>query len=165
MQITPTEFQETINEINEILVNAYSLTRSFMDHTLAILTLYLSMLVIDKNLKPLMQLAVFGILAPFGANAAGWIFTEMGRQPFVVAPNPTGVDGVHLFTAAAVSPGVTAGELIASLASFAAVYGLLLVVEVFLLVRTIRGGVAAVVPELDPPATADREDDVLAFAY
>ena len=57
MQITPTEFQETINEINEILVNAYSLTRSFMDHTLAILTLYLSMLVIDKNLKPLMQLA------------------------------------------------------------------------------------------------------------
>ncbi len=112
-----------------------------------------------------MRLAVLGILAPFGANAAGWIFTEMGRQPFVVAPNPTGVDGVYLFTAAAVSPGVTAGELITSLVSFAAVYGVLLVVEVFLLVRTIRGGVAAVVPELDPPAAADREDDVLAFAY
>ena len=26
------------------------------------------------------------------ANSAGWIFTEMGRQPWVVAPNPTGVD-------------------------------------------------------------------------
>ncbi len=26
--------------------------------------------------------------APFVANAAGWIFTEMGRQPFVVVPNP-----------------------------------------------------------------------------
>ncbi|MBW4041618.1 MAG: cytochrome ubiquinol oxidase subunit I [Acidobacteria bacterium] len=115
--------------------------------------------------KRLMQLAVFGILAPFGANAAGWIFTEMGRQPFVVAPNPTGVDGVSLFTAAAVSPGVTAGELITSLATFAALYGVLLVVEVFLLVRVIRGGVAAVVPELDAPPPTDREDDVLAFAY
>ncbi|MGN6444898.1 cytochrome ubiquinol oxidase subunit I [Amnibacterium sp.] len=115
--------------------------------------------------KPLMRLALFGILAPFGANAAGWIFTEMGRQPFVVAPNPTGVDGLHLFTAAAVSPGVTAGELITSLVSFAALYGALLVVEVFLIARTVRGGVAAVVPELEPPAPADREDDVLAFAY
>jgi len=26
--------------------------------------------------------------APFVGNAAGWIFTEMGRQPFVVYPNP-----------------------------------------------------------------------------
>ena len=39
--------------------------------------------------KWILRLAVFGILAPFGANSAGWIFTEMGRQPFVVAPNPT----------------------------------------------------------------------------
>ena len=55
---------------------------------------------------------VLGILAPFAANSAGWIFTEMGRQPFVVAPNPTpsGVDGVFMFTAAAVSPGVTAAS-------------------------------------------------------
>ena len=115
--------------------------------------------------RPLMQLAVFGILAPFGANAAGWIFTEMGRQPFVVAPNPTGVEGVRLFAAAAVSPGVTAGELITSLVAFAAVYGLLLVVETWLVVRVIGGGVAGVVPELAPPAPMEREDDVLAFAY
>jgi cytochrome d ubiquinol oxidase subunit I len=41
----------------------------------------------------------------FGAPLAmeGWIFTEMGRQPFVVAPNPSGVDGVWLFTARGVS--------------------------------------------------------------
>ena len=53
----------------------------------------------------LMRLAVLRILAPFGANAAGWIFTEMGRQPFVVAPNPdmNGIDQVFMFTAAAVS--------------------------------------------------------------
>ena len=38
----------------------------------------------------LMWLAVAAILLPFAANVAGWVFTEMGRQPFVVAPNPTG---------------------------------------------------------------------------
>ncbi len=70
-----------------------------------------------SRIQWLMRLAVFGILAPFGANAAGWIFTEMGRQPFVVAPNPdpNGIDQVFMFTAAAVSPGVSAGELLASL--------------------------------------------------
>ncbi len=52
----------------------------------------------------LMRLALLSILAPFVANSTGWIFTEMGRQPFVVAPNPTpgGIDGVFMFTAAAV---------------------------------------------------------------
>ena len=34
--------------------------------------------------------ALWCIPAPFLANSFGWIFTEMGRQPWVVAPNPTG---------------------------------------------------------------------------
>ena len=118
----------------------------------------------------LMWLAVTGILSPFAANSAGWIFTEMGRQPFVVAPNPTpgGVDGVFMFTAAAVSPGVSFGEILFSLASFTIIYAVLMVVEVRLLTTYIRGGVASALPELgdkprDPDAPAD--DDVLAFAY
>ena len=41
---------------------------------------------------PTSRIGVYGSLlavaAPFLANAAGWIFTEMGRQPFVVVPNP-----------------------------------------------------------------------------
>ncbi len=121
--------------------------------------------------KNLMRLALLGILAPFGANAAGWIFTEMGRQPFVVAPNPnpSGVDGVYMFTAAAVSPGVTAGELLFSVISLTLVYAVLMVVEVTLLVRFVRGGVAAAMPELDPHRddldNPDHRDDVLAFAY
>ncbi|MFT4469984.1 cytochrome ubiquinol oxidase subunit I [Arthrobacter sulfonylureivorans] len=100
--------------------------------------------------KWLMRLAVFGILAPFGANSAGWIFTEMGRQPFVVAPNPDpdGIDNVFMFTAAAVSPGVSLGELIFSLSAFTLVYGTLLVVEVKLLAAYCRGGVPAAMPEL-----------------
>ena len=123
----------------------------------------------------LMRLAVFGILAPFGANAAGWIFTEMGRQPFVVAPNPefAGIDSVFMFTAAAVSPGVTVAELLTSLVALASVYAVLLVIEVRLLFTYVRGGVASAMPELaSTPADSDggsghRADDadVLSFAY
>jgi cytochrome d ubiquinol oxidase subunit I len=132
--------------------------------------------------RGLMRLAVFGILAPFGANAAGWIFTEMGRQPFVVAPNPdtSGIDQVFMFTAAAVSPGVSAGEIMTSLVVLTAIYAVLLVVEVKLLVKYIRGGVASSMPELKHHAPAEKSDDetppggtpgkpegddVLAFAY
>jgi cytochrome d ubiquinol oxidase subunit I len=126
--------------------------------------------------RGLMRLAVFGILAPFGANAAGWVFTEMGRQPFVVAPTPTGVDGVFMFTQAAVSPGVSVGELLFSVITLTLVYGALLVVEVRLLFRYARAGVAGVMPELahsdddDSDGTsgtpgAGSSGDVLAFAY
>lgn len=150
---------------------------------LAALAALIALWVTRKGTVPasrwLMRLAVFGILAPFGANAAGWIFTEMGRQPFVVAPNPdlNGIDQVFMFTAAAVSPGVSAGELLTSLIVLTAVYAALLVVEVKLLVKFIRGGVASAMPELahtpadetgdaaKGPGTGKPADDVLAFAY
>jgi cytochrome d ubiquinol oxidase subunit I len=52
------------------------------------------------------------------------------------------------------------------------VYGILLVVELFLMKKYIRGGVAASMPELTAHPDADdddvgdeRRDDVLAFAY
>lgn len=129
----------------------------------------------------LMRLAVLGIAAPFLANIAGWVFTEMGRQPFVVAPNPdpSGIDGVFMFTAAAVSPGVSAGELIASLVILGSIYLVLLVVETALIVKYVRAGVPSAMPELAHPPGEDDEkndgdthqgsakepDDVLAFAY
>ncbi|WP_029150307.1 cytochrome ubiquinol oxidase subunit I [Microbacterium indicum] len=125
----------------------------------------------------IMRLAILGIVAPFAANSAGWIFTEIGRQPFVVAPNPdsSGVDGVYMFTAAAVSPGVTAGELLFSTIALSAVYAVIGVLEIFLLVKYVRGGTASAMPELahphgpddpdSPTPPADKRDDVLAFAY
>ncbi|MHC5560916.1 cytochrome ubiquinol oxidase subunit I [Kocuria sp. U4B] len=141
----------------------------------AALTLWVSRKGTVPASKPLMWVAVASILAPFGANIAGWVFTEMGRQPFVVAPNPnpSGVDGVFMFTAAAVSPGVSGGEIVFSLITLGLIYAVLLVVEVKLLVRYVRGGVASAMPELahrhddldHPDDTAGRRDDVLAFAY
>jgi cytochrome d ubiquinol oxidase subunit I len=96
----------------------------------------------------------------------------------VVAPNPdpSGIDGVYMFTAAAVSPGVTAGEMLFSLIALTLVYAALMVVEVRLLVKYVRAGVAGAMPELGAQHDDDRDpddrgpddprrDDVLAFAY
>ncbi|ASR33738.1 cytochrome BD ubiquinol oxidase subunit I [Prauserella marina] len=119
------------------------------------------------------RLALLSIATPFIANSAGWIFTEMGRQPFVVVPNPTGVDGVWMFTAQAVS-NVSAGEVWVSLISLTALYAVLGVVEVFLMTKYIRGGVDAVYPPKHPQGDSDSNDhddtgdskgDALAFAY
>lgn len=135
----------------------------------AALALYLTRRGTVPESKWLMRLALLSIAAPFAANIAGWIFTEMGRQPFVVAPNPTGVDGVFMFVAAAVSPTLSNGELLTSLISLTAIYAALLVVEVLLLTRYVRGGVASAMPELATEtagaAAIENEEDVLSFAY
>lgn len=119
--------------------------------------------------KGVMRLAILGIAAPFGANIAGWVFTEMGRQPFVVVPNPNpgGIDGVFMFTAAAVSPGVTAGEMLFSLITLTLVYLALMIVEIVLLVKYVRGGVASAMPAIldHDHDDAPKKDDVLDFAY
>ncbi|MBP2321690.1 cytochrome d ubiquinol oxidase subunit I [Kibdelosporangium banguiense] len=104
--------------------------------------------------------ALAGIATPFLANSFGWIFTEMGRQPFVVVPNPTGVDGVWMFTARGVS-GLTVGEVLTSLIVLTLVYAALAVLEVFLLRRYARAGIAGVMPG----KPVEKSQDELAFAY
>ena len=104
------------------------------------------------------RFALASIALPFLANSFGWIFTEMGRQPFVVAPNPSGVDGVWMFTARAVS-GLTVGEVLTSLIALTLVYGVLGVLEIALIRRYVRKG-------LTPDEPAKKPDsDTLTFAY
>ena len=43
--------------------------------------------------------ALLTLPTPFLANSAGWVFTEMGRQPWVVVPNPTGDQMLRLTVA------------------------------------------------------------------
>ena len=74
-------------------------------------------------------------LGALGGNSFGWIFTEMGRQPWAVFGLMT--------TDHAVSPGVSEGEALTSLIALTALYGLLAVVEVRLLMSTVRAGAAA----------------------
>jgi len=115
------------------------------------------------------------IPTPFIANSTGWIFTEMGRQPWVVAPNPDGIPEVRLQTADAASAAVSTPMIVATLAGFALVYGALLVVELFLLRRYVLAGPDAVVlpgeterraDDLERPSDPpDADGDVLGFAY
>ncbi|MET8335968.1 cytochrome ubiquinol oxidase subunit I [Streptosporangium canum] len=78
------------------------------------------------------RLAILGIGLPFLANSMGWIFTEMGRQPWTVF-------GI-MRTAAAVSPGVDVTEVAITLVGFTLVYAVLAVVEIRLLLKFIRIG-------------------------
>jgi cytochrome d ubiquinol oxidase subunit I len=130
---------------------------------------------------PVSRIGVYGSLlavgAPFVANATGWIFTEMGRQPFVVVPNPDVpvAEQIWFFTAQAVSPGVSAGEVWTSLIALTAVYGALAVVEVGLIARFVRRGITTGDGTPTPTGTPDgpdradspdgAADDVLSFAY
>jgi cytochrome d ubiquinol oxidase subunit I len=99
---------------------------------------------------------------PFLANLTGWIFTEMGRQPWVVAPNPTGDKAIRMLTADGVS---TFGpfNVAVSLVVFTLLYGALAVIWFGLMRRYASQGV----PQLD--AAADTGDDdsqkPLSFAY
>jgi cytochrome d ubiquinol oxidase subunit I len=106
-------------------------------------------------------LAVWSIPAPFIAASFGWIFTEMGRQPFVVAPNPTGSDMVYMLTQTGVSKAVSAWEVGISMVAFTLVYAVLAAFWYRLIVRYAQEG-APVVAEPEPSDDADRP---MSFAY
>ncbi|WP_344857759.1 cytochrome ubiquinol oxidase subunit I [Amycolatopsis ultiminotia] len=109
-------------------------------------------------------LVLGGIATPFIGNSAGWIFTEMGRQPFVVAPNPTGVEGMWMFTAQAVSK-LSVGEVWTSLITLTLLYLVLGVVELYLMRKYVRGGIEAVMPPAPPSPKEGSDDEALSFAY
>lgn len=48
-QVTPTQFLESINLINEVLISAHSLRLSFVDNMLAVFTLQVSRLVLTSH--------------------------------------------------------------------------------------------------------------------
>jgi len=111
----------------------------------------------------LRRAAVLTVVAPFLANSFGWIFTEMGRQPWVVVPNPTGVDAVRMLTRDGVSPLVGAGTVMTSLTAFTLLYAALGVIEVRLLLQYAKATPPPAHPEA-PPGEHD-PDRPMAFAY
>ncbi|MET0494436.1 MAG: cytochrome ubiquinol oxidase subunit I [Actinoplanes sp.] len=96
--------------------------------------------------------AVATVGMPLLANSFGWIFTELGRQPWTVF-------GVFK-TAESGSPAVSTAEAATSLIVLTALYGVLAVIEVGLFVKYARAGA----PEL-PGESDDDADRPLAFAY
>ncbi|HET9674976.1 MAG TPA: cytochrome ubiquinol oxidase subunit I [Gaiellaceae bacterium] len=93
-----------------------------------------------ERLKWFLWLGVVTAFLPFVAITAGWILTEVGRQPWIV-------QGL-LKTAGAHSPAVSSTMLVFSLAAFVCLYLLLLVLDIWLMRRYAK---------LDPPEL-DRDE-------
>ena len=97
--------------------------------------------------------AVLAPLAPVFANSWGWIFTEVGRQPWIVHGLMTVQSGV--------SPSVSSAEVWISMIVYTLLYAVLAVVEVKLFLTYVRKG-AEPYEEQQP---IESDDDKLAFAY
>lgn len=94
-------------------------------------------------------------LLPILGNSFGWIFTEVGRQPWLVF-------GL-MATSTGVSPAVAAGEVVTSMVVYTLLYGILAVVEVKLFLTYMRAGAPPFKAPVD--RTTQDEDAELAFAY
>ncbi|HET7487189.1 MAG TPA: cytochrome ubiquinol oxidase subunit I [Acidimicrobiales bacterium] len=94
---------------------------------------------LEESRRFLKVILVVGMALPLLSNVAGWVFTEMARQPWVVF-------GL-LRVEDAVSPSVSAAWVATTLAGFTLLYGVLAVVEGWLMLRYAKAGPA---PEPEP---------------
>jgi len=78
---------------------------------------------------------VWILLLPYIANTTGWLLTETGRQPWVV----TGL----MLTKDAVSPSLTPATVLISLIGFVVIYAVLMAIDLFLLLKFAKAGIAA----------------------
>jgi len=97
---------------------------------LVLVALYSMYLVVKKKLEDLPKIFRFlplVLFLPYIANSAGWILTEMGRQPWIVF-------GLQR-TADAISPNLPTSTILFTLIAFTLLYGVLMVVDVYLLAK------------------------------
>ena len=99
------------------------------------------------------NVAIWTAPIPMLASLVGWIFTEMGRQPWIVF-------GV-MTTEQAVSPGVPAWAVGVSLVVFTLVYGALAVVEFKLIKKAAQEGP----PEIETNDDNEPDHQSLATVY
>jgi len=102
-----------------------------------------------------LRLSVYAIVLPFLANTTGWIFTEMGRQPWVVF-------GL-LKTSQAVSH-LGTGYVVTTLIGFTAIYSLLAAIDFGLMAKFARFG-ADDTDDHDPQEHEPGADRVPALIY
>ncbi|MEU9285807.1 cytochrome ubiquinol oxidase subunit I [Streptomyces sp. NPDC048275] len=108
------------------------------------------------------RLAQWTLIFPIIGISWGWIFTETGRQPWVVY-------GL-LRTKDAVSPGVSQGEVLTSLIVFTLIYAILAVIEVKLMLKYVKQGPPELTEaDLNPPTKIGGDsrdaDKPMAFSY
>lgn len=100
-----------------------------------------------QNNPFLLRGLALAIPLPFIANSCGWIMAEMGRQPWIVY----GLQRVEQ----AVSPHVSSGAVITTLAGFALLYGLLIIADLYLLVKYAKRGPEEFHQQQKPASTTE----------
>ncbi|OAT79463.1 cytochrome ubiquinol oxidase subunit I [Desulfotomaculum copahuensis] len=85
-----------------------------------------------ENGPRFLKIMLWAIPLPYIANTTGWFMAEIGRQPWIVY----GLQKVNN----AVSPAVSAGAVLATMLVFTLLYGVLAVVDVYLLSKYARLG-------------------------
>jgi cytochrome d ubiquinol oxidase subunit I len=96
--------------------------------------------------RRLLAALVPALVLPYVANTTGWLFTEMGRQPWIVF-------GLQK-TAAGVSPAVSVGELLVTLVGFTLIYGVLMAADIYLLKKYAMAGLPVEAPTTPDTAAA-----------
>ncbi|MGK2348781.1 cytochrome ubiquinol oxidase subunit I [Actinomyces sp. W5033] len=114
--------------------------------------------------------ALWSIALPYLACTFGWIFTEIGRQPWVVVPNlGDPMNEVYMLTLGGVSTAVSAGTVLASMVIFTLLYAALGVVWFVLLRRYVREGVRTQTEEsvaaVETAGATGAQAPVLSFEY
>ena len=135
---------------------------------LAVMALWLTRKGRVSDSTRLARVGLIAIPTPFLASSFGWIFTEAGRQPWVVVPNPTGIDQIRMLTENGVSLAQGAGVVLASMVIFTLVYTVLTVVWGRLIWRYMVEGAPETVHDDSPDARSDDDDTAdrpLSFAY
>jgi len=114
-----------------------------------LLSLWALVTILRKQWAPsprLLALLVPAIVLPYVANSAGWIFTEIGRVPWIVFGLMRIEDGV--------SPSVTAGEVLFSLVAFTLLYAALMAADIYLLAKYGKAGIHGPEPKGEAQAAA-----------
>jgi cytochrome d ubiquinol oxidase subunit I len=91
-----------------------------------------------------LRVLLWAIALPYLANTTGWLFTEIGRQPWIVY-------GLQL-TSDAVSPTVPGGAVLFTFVVYGLVYGALMAADVYLLAKYAKGESASPEEMLAPVA-------------
>ncbi|WP_434809949.1 cytochrome ubiquinol oxidase subunit I [Microbacterium sp. bgisy189] len=104
--------------------------------------------------KWMWKVAIWAAPLPLLGNLVGWVFTEMGRQPWIVFSLMLTEDGV--------SPSVPGWQVLTSLIAFTLTYAALAVVEFGLILKAAQKGPEEVT---EPGSKADAPDELPTTVY
>jgi cytochrome bd ubiquinol oxidase subunit I len=110
---------------------------------MAVLTLAAGVLALRGRLYSstrFLRAATWAIPVGYIAGTAGWVTTEVGRQPWVVYG--------HMRTVDAVSPTLAGGDVLASLIAYVVVYTIIFGFGIYYLVRLVQRGLPSELPDL-----------------